>query len=70
MKTFIKTFLFTLAAILIILNLDSVISVLISVGGYLVFGLAGVISIVLLIVLLIIGLAGGLLSTLFSGLKR
>ena len=70
MKTFIKTFLFTLAAILIILNLDTVISVLISVGGYLVVGLAGVIGIVLLIVLLIAGLAGGLLSTLFSGIKR
>lgn len=70
MKTFIKTFLISLVAILMVLNIDTVISVLITVGGYLVVGLAGVICIVLLIVLLIAGLAGGLLSTLFSGIKR
>ena len=70
MKTFIKTFLISLAAIHIILNIDTVISVLTTVGGYLVVGLTGVICIVLLIVLLMIGLAGGLLRTLFSGFKR
>lgn len=70
MKTFIKTFLISLATILIVLHIDTVISVLITVGGYLVVGLSGVIGIVLLIVLLMIGLAGGLLHTLFSGFKR
>lgn len=70
MKTFIKTFLISLAAILIVLHIDTVFSVLITVGEYLIVGLAGIIGFVLLIAFLIAGLAGGLLSSFFSGFKR
>lgn len=70
MKAFIKTFLISLAAILIVLHIDTVVSVLITVGGYLVVGLAGIIGFVLLVAFLIAGLASGLLRTLFSGFKR